>query len=53
MRQEKEKSEFEKLGYFTDVNGVKSTDLILKKPKFFDHVVKPKLNRKPFAFYFK
>ena len=53
MRQEKEKSEFEKLGYFTDANGVKSTDLILKKPKFYDHVVKPKLIRNPYAIYFK
>jgi hypothetical protein len=29
QRFEKEKSDLEKFGFFTDVNGVKSTDLLL------------------------
>jgi hypothetical protein len=53
IRFEKETNDLQKLGYFIDKNGVKSTDLLLQNPKFYDHVVMPKKVIKPYIIFFK
>jgi len=51
-RHEKEMNDFDKLGYFIDSDGVKSTDLMLSNPKFKKHVVMPKLVKRPQIFFY-
>ena len=51
-RNEKEKLDLKKLGYFIDSDGVKSTDLMLSNPKFKKHVVLPKNVKRPQIFFF-
>ena len=41
LRYEKEKAEFKKTGYFTDVNGVSSVELAVRKRSFKPHITLP------------
>jgi hypothetical protein len=52
MRHEKEKNDFNKLGYFIDSDGIKSTDLMLSNPKFKKDVVLPKNIKRPQNFFY-
>ena len=52
-RHKKEMDEYEKKGYFTNSDGVKSTSIIPEnnKIKFLDHVVVPKKPMTNYMFY--
>jgi hypothetical protein len=40
-------------GYFIDINGVNSNDLMLSNPKFLPHVIQPKRMIRPFCYFVK
>jgi hypothetical protein len=45
--------QFEKQGFFVNKDGVKNTDLMLSKPKFYANVVVPKNVRSPYICFYK
>ena len=51
LRYEKEKAEFKKTGYFTDVNGVSSVELAVRKRSFKPHITLPTRVRRAIEFF--
>ena len=43
--------QLETIGYFINSKGEKSTDLMLRNPKFFDDVIQPKKARNAYQYF--